>query len=326
VTSRAVRNFLGDEWQALVVFGGSVVGAVVAIALAAQYLHPWWVSVAMILIIAAAELCCLLVPPKHRAWVRFLTVGQWEAIDRETSPPATGRFHWKVLIILVTVAVSLTLQDYIGDRGFFEEHFRPQGPNDPYYELRYFAWWAGWRVGGYVVLPMIVLLVIGEPIRDYHISFQGFFRHLWIYVTLFLLFLPVLVSASTTPAFRHAYPFYKQANRSYFDLCAWESLYAMQFLSLEFFFRGFILRGLRRALGSNAIFVMSVPYCMIHYGKPMPETLAAIGAGVLLGTIAMRTRSIWGGVLIHVGVAMTMDMLALHACPPIGSGQLCSGD
>jgi membrane protease YdiL (CAAX protease family) len=61
---------------------------------------------------------------------------------------------------------------------------------------------------------------------------------------------------------------------------------------------------------------------MIHYGKPLPETMGAIGAGLLLGTLAMRTRSIWGGVLIHVGVATTMDVLALRGCPPIG-GRPC---
>ena len=55
----------------------------------------------------------------------------------------------------------------------------------------------------------------------------------------------------------------------------------------------------------------------------MPETFGAIGAGLILGTLAMRTRSIWGGVLIHVGVAMTMDVLALAGCPPIGSGRYC---
>jgi uncharacterized protein len=58
-----------------------------------------------------------------------------------------------------------------------------------------------------------------------------------------------------------------------------------------------------------------VPYCMIHYGKPMTETLGAIGAGIILGTLAMRTRSIWGGVVIHVGVATMMDALAVSHCP-----------
>jgi membrane protease YdiL (CAAX protease family) len=55
----------------------------------------------------------------------------------------------------------------------------------------------------------------------------------------------------------------------------------------------------------------------------MAETFGAIGAGLILGTLAMRTRSIWGGVLIHIGVAMTMDVLALAGCPPIGSGVYC---
>ena len=106
-------------------------------------------------------------------------------------------------------------------------------------------------------------------------------------------------------------------------LAYYEVLYAAQFLSLEIFFRGFLLQGLRRALGSNAIFAMIVPYCMIHYGKPLPETLGAIGAGLILGTVAMRTKSIWGGVLIHVGVAMTMDVMALRGCPPMGSKRWC---
>ncbi len=64
---------------------------------------------------------------------------------------------------------------------------------------------------------------------------------------------------------------------------------------------------------------------MIHfYGKPFPETIGAIFAGIILGTLAMRTRSIWGGVLIHVGVAMTMDALALQHCPPAESGLPCA--
>ena len=77
-------------------------------------------------------------------------------------------------------------------------------------------------------------------------------------------------------------------------------------------------------LGVNAIFVMIIPYCMIHYGKPLPETIGAMGAGILLGTIAIGTRSIWGGVIVHVPVAVTMDVLALRdGCPEFGSDKPC---
>jgi membrane protease YdiL (CAAX protease family) len=210
----------------------------------------------------------------------------------------------------------LTLQEYIGDRGYFESWF-PGRRGDRYSDLKGFAWWSGWRVFGYVIVPCIAIACMpGVRLRDFHVSLRGFVGHLWVYLLMFALILPAVIEASMTSTFRHTYPFYRLANRSTFDLWSWEALYAAQFVSLEFFFRGFLLHGLRRALGSNAIFVMLVPYCMIHYGKPLPETLGAIGAGLVLGTLAMRTRSIWGGVLIHIGVAVTMDMLALQGLPP----------
>jgi membrane protease YdiL (CAAX protease family) len=50
---------------------------------------------------------------------------------------------------------------------------------------------------------------------------------------------------------------------------------------------------------------------MIHYGKPFLEANAAIVAGIVLGTLALRTRSIWCGCLVHVSVAISMDIAAL---------------
>jgi membrane protease YdiL (CAAX protease family) len=88
-------------------------------------------------------------------------------------------------------------------------------------------------------------------------------------------------------------------------------MYFLQFLGLEFFFRGWMLSALRRTLGASAIFAMSLPYCMIHYGKPYLETHGALVAGIVLGSLAMRTRSIYAGFLVHVTVAFSMDYLAL---------------
>jgi membrane protease YdiL (CAAX protease family) len=282
----------------VVVSGGSVVAALVVLALA------------------------LRVVPLP-AVVRRISIDQWRAIDAETvrDPGDAGHLSVQVLMVLVTVAAALTLQEYLGGHDTYERLFPPGPHNGQSWELLGYAWWSGWRVFGYVIVPMLVLRCLpGQRIRDYHVSPRGFFRHLWIYGLLFAAVLPAVLFASTTSSFRQTYPFYRLANRSYGDLATWEALYAAQFLSLEFFFRGFLLQGLRRALGANAIFVMLVPYCMIHYGKPLPETIGAIGAGLILGTLAMRTRSIWGGVVIHVCVATTMDLLALRGCPPIGGG------
>lgn len=254
----------------------------------------------------------------------------WRAIDAETFAPheadvaqARGRYSPWALLVLAMCAMVLTLQEYVGDRGLFATWF-PKAMAQKNGELYSFAWWAGWRVFGYVVLPMALILATpGQRLRDYNLSLRGFARHIWIYLAMFVVFFPVLYIASKTATFRHTYPFYRWANRSAFDLWSWEAMYIAQFFSLEFFFRGFLLQGLRKAFGANAIFVMIVPYCMIHFGKPGTETLGAIGAGLLLGTMAMRTKSIWGGVLIHVGVAVTMDVLALAGCPAAATARPC---
>jgi membrane protease YdiL (CAAX protease family) len=274
---------------------------------------------------AATSILRRLGRPVATLWRRLL-LNHWKAIDEEVraAKPREG-YDWRPIVVLVTVAISLTLQEYWGQRAHYREFF-PRGPGDEYYELRTFAWWTGWRFFGYVVLPVVVILLMpGERLRDYFIRFTGFIKHIWIYLTLFALIAPVIWLASKTAAFQATYPFYKLANRSSFDFWAWEGMYALQFLSLEFFFRGFILRGLRDAFASKAIFVMAVPYCMIHYGKPMPETIGAIFAGIILGTLAMRTKTIWGGVAIHVCVATMMDSLAVGHCPPADSGLSCRG-
>jgi membrane protease YdiL (CAAX protease family) len=313
-----VRAWLRREWAALLGLLASVALVMVAIVVSRRS-HSTWTVVGGTVAAVAAELAFVLATPKYRQWIKFLTVDQWRAIDVESEaerqPGQAGRFSWAVLLVLVVSAVSLTLQEYIGDRGAFEEWFNLR--RDPYADLKGFAWWSSWRVIGYVLIPTLAIACTpGLRVRDFHVSLRGFFGHMWIYLLMFALILPAVIEASTTKSFRHTYPFYRMANRSSFDLWSWEGLYAAQFVSLEFFFRGFLLQGLRRVVGSNAIFVMIVPYCMIHYGKPLPETLGAIGAGVILGTLAMRTRSIWGGVLIHIGVAVTMDVLALRGLPP----------
>jgi membrane protease YdiL (CAAX protease family) len=259
--------------------------------------------------------------------VRRLLVDPWRAIDEQrAAPPGPhAAFDWQPLIVLSTVAISLTVQEYFGERTVFVDLFPKERATwaGRHYDLWQFVWWTGWRFFGYVVMPIAVIWLSGQRIRDYGIRLSGFVSHLWIYASLYAAILPIVLLAAQTEAFYETYPFYKWANRSSADFWMWQGLYALQFLSLEFFFRGFILQGLRKSIGSAAIFVMIVPYCMIHYGKPMPETLGAIGAGIVLGTLALRTGSIWLGVLVHVSVALTMDGLALRHCPDASTGLPC---
>ena len=244
------------------------------------------------------------------------------------------------LLIYAIVAVVLAVQEYFGDRstfrtlitfitnknnatmhpfwygivGWLEPVVRDIYPDGDYRRLWELGWWAFARIAGYVFIPALFIpLIPGLRFRDCGLSFKGFLDHLWIYVFLFFIVLPAVLIVSFRPDFSNYYPFYKDTHypHGWKDFMIWEAMYFAQFVSLEFFFRGFMLHPLKKHLGAYSIFAMMVPYCMIHFGKPFLETIAAIIAGGVLGTLSLKTRSIWCGALIHITVAFSMDMAAL---------------
>jgi membrane protease YdiL (CAAX protease family) len=55
---------------------------------------------------------------------------------------------------------------------------------------------------------------------------------------------------------------------------------------------------------------MCVYYITIHFGKPLGETISSFFGGLLLGVIAYRTKSIYGGIIVHLGIAYLMELFA----------------
>jgi hypothetical protein len=53
---------------------------------------------------------------------------------------------------------------------------------------------------------------------------------------------------------------------------------------------------------------MAVFYCAIHFGKPMAECISSFFGGIILGVITYNTRTIWGGVIVHLGIAWLMEI------------------
>jgi membrane protease YdiL (CAAX protease family) len=226
--------------------------------------------------------------------------------------------------------VTLTLHEYYGGRGFFSEAIFPYLvraeaagakvlQTAKFSELYTFVYWVLARVVGYLIVPIVIWKFCFPKVRilDMGLRVTGFFKHLGLYALCLGVVLLAMTVVGKNSDFSSYYPFYSAASRSWFDLIVWESIYFLQFFGLEFFFRGFLLEALRRTMGSAAIFAVAVPYCMIHFGKPYLETHGAIIAGVVLGSLAMKTRSIYAGFLVHITVAFAMDYMALS-----GKGQL----
>ena len=250
----------------------------------------------------------MLITRLYRRW--FLD--SWTRLNEEAAKERVPGFDTRVLVIFIVVALVMVFQEYWGDRPNFDQFFGSYAAKwHDWYQLGSFGWWSAAKVVGYLFVPLVVVKAMGLPLSELGLSTKGFAKHAWIYGVLYLAILPVIVGASFRPAFQSTYPFYKLAARSWTDFVAWELMYASTFFALEVFFRGFMLFPLKRAFGSYAIFVMIVPYCMIHFHKPVAEVVGAIFAGIVLGTLAMVTRSVWCGVLIHISVAWTMDLLAM---------------
>jgi membrane protease YdiL (CAAX protease family) len=261
-----------------------------------------------------------------------------DAHEHQKKTLAEGRYDYRPAVLFVTTALVLTLQEYYGGRSFYEDHIHPflreveagqlTSPGGlggyvnlrRYNELYSYGWWSFARCFGYVVVPFAVwkLVFRKDSLLDMGLRLRGLLSHAWIYGLCLAVVLPAVVIVSRAPDFGNYYPFYKLASRSWFDLACWEAMYFAQFFALEIFFRGFWLSGLKTTLGSGAIFAMCVPYCMIHYGKPYLEAAGAVVAGIALGSLSMKTKSVYSGFIVHVTVALSMDLLALshrHALP-----------
>ena len=230
----------------------------------------------------------------------------------------------RAVFALVYAAVGLTCITYLKNSDYLEVILR----HTPFSEIGNEAahpnannlfgliWWVFVSVLFYFVVPAIfVKFVQKRPLSEVGIAHRiepGFLKLLLVCIAIML---PIVYLMSLTGSFLGKYPFLKVFNGDpYFSqtLLIWELIYFFQFFGLEFFFRGFLLHSLKPSLGLYSIFVMTVPYTMIHFQKPMPETFAAIFAGIFLGWISFRNGTIWLGLVLHCTVAFSMDILALY--------------
>jgi hypothetical protein len=268
----------------------------------------------------------------YHLWTSFL-IEPLQRIDREQrdflASPQSRKPDIKVVAVLITAAVVMTLQHYFGHGNMlfvFADWLARAGLSDSALhvvqwiaadetnEIARGTYWALFSFATYFFIPWFVIVVVfRQRLSDFGFKLRGAFQDWWIYIAFFSVMWPLLIWVSTHRHFQQTYPFYKLHEGEplwpYFWM--WEAAYFVQFIGLEFFFRGFMVHGTKHRFGVYSIFVMAVPYCMIHFGKPMLETCGAIIAGIVLGFMSLKTRSIALGAAIHMSVALSMDILSL---------------
>ena len=133
------------------------------------------------------------------------------------------------------------------------------------------------------------------------------------YLIMLLIMVPLLALASMQKDFLSMYPKAKfltnlQMGHQKWRYVLYELCYGFDFVSIEFFFRGFLILSLVKICGPHCIIPVACFYCTIHLGKPMAEAISSFWGGILLGIISYNTGSIWGGLIIHLGIAWFMEV------------------
>jgi hypothetical protein len=163
----------------------------------------------------------------------------------------------------------------------------------------------------FLILAFIQQFILPDPtfygLRPKQMNWKPYFIMLLIMV-------PLIAAASTQPDFLSSYPRLNdvlplpdEARPGWLYKLLFELSYGSDFFVIEHFFRGFLVIGFMRWVGKDAILPMACFYCTIHFGKPLGECISSYFGGMLLGIVSYHTRSIYGGLMVHLGIAWLMD-------------------
>ncbi len=195
------------------------------------------------------------------------------------------QFDWKT-VVLIVVSTLLILID------FYHPQLAPWA-----------KWFPGWKATGlstklidrtllYFVVPMLVILIVfRQKPSEFGFSFGDWKAGIILTIGGMVFIAPIIwLVVHGNPAIREFYQA-KVAGlpwSTFWDLFGW-----------EFLFRGWLLFGLARKFGLEAIWLQAVPFALAHIGKPEIEALSTIFGGFAFGWIAWRTRSFVYPFLIH---------------------------
>ncbi len=157
--------------------------------------------------------------------------------------------------------------------------------------------------------PFILILIYKTSLKDYGFSKGNIKSWIKYVIVFYLLMLPFIIYASTQNSFKINYPEYKRALLSLKIFTVYEIINFFTYLSTEVFFRGVLVIGLSRFFGIKSIFISTFPYVLVHFGKPIPEIYGSLIAGIVLGYIAYKEKSILPTTLLHFSVAFSLELI-----------------
>jgi hypothetical protein len=159
------------------------------------------------------------------------------------------------------------------------------------------------RIGLFLVVPLITLLVLGERPSEFGLRIGEWRIGLAVAIGLALLVTPVVLLVSGLPDFQLYYASQEGEWVAILGRTADVS-------AAEFLFRGFLMWTMIRIAGPMGVVLAIFPFVFTHLGKPELETLSTFFGGLGFGWLAWRTRSVLYGALLH---AYLINLVVLAA-------------
>jgi membrane protease YdiL (CAAX protease family) len=202
------------------------------------------------------------------------------------------------LPVIATIALVVTCALLLYDRNY--DVLPRFGPIDP----RSLRNQAIERVVTFGIIPLLLLLAMREDPRRYGLGRGDGRRAVVLGGALTLLTVPIIAVVAGLPAIREWYA------PSMTTVAGVTVTNVLDLVPSEFLLRGFLLFALLRAVGPVGVVVATVPFVMIHIGKPDIEAISTLAGGLVFGWLNWRTGAIWASAGYHVAVQTTVIVAA----------------
>lgn len=219
---------------------------------------------------------------------------------------------------LKSLAGLLILSTYISYYGHYGVNVKLSYPEIYYY------YYSAENLSGIITLLIPVYLIYRIFDKNKNVPFYGLsFKNFDFRLALILSLISILISfaGSKIGSVSEYYPIlnrtaYKSFStvvgiRPFISAVFFESAYLFDFVMIELFFRGLMIFGFVKLLGKNAILPVASLYAVIHFGKPLPETISSFFGAYFLGIIAYSQKNIGIGIVLHCVLALAMEIFTI---------------
>lgn len=221
---------------------------------------------------------------------------------------AVKSLSFKESFIFISVAVITFVSMHYSTPGFFRRMFDVD--DTKFYQTLYWFSADGFLM---LIVPLILIVLVlkGKP-ADYGFRMGDYKFGLISSGAFILIMIPVIWIASGSESFARTYPQGGVTVRENISVLLYYELFVgFYMLAWEFFWRGYMLFGLKDKFGYYAVFMQMIPFVILHRGKPELEVFASIFAGLVLGIQALRANSFIYCFIVHWGVMIFVDTISV---------------